>query len=359
VDDYSNACSLSVSSDGRHAVSGCSDSILRVWDIETGACLRTLEGHSDGVNSVSVSPDGRRAVSVSYNYTVRLWDLDTGECLRTLEDHRSGVTSMCVSPDGCRAISGSLSKPLRVWDLGTGKCLSTLEDHGGDFFAFSCVSVSSDWRRAVSARTNILLARPGMGKSAYALHWLKAMDIEGTLWVWDLETGQCLRTLEGHDSKVNCVSVSPDGRCVVSGSEDKTLRVWDLETGQCLAVYHAGADVRSVTFSPNGNRIVCGTEDGQMHFLTPVNFPPSSPPIITAVRLWHFGDNGAPGRWDERLTALCLCCGQRFPVRDDMLGQQIACPLESCGKPLQMNPFVASSEHYTSSDDTEKSKFSS
>jgi hypothetical protein len=77
-----------------------------------------------------------------------------------------------------------------------------------------------------------------------------------------------------------------------------------------------------------------------MHFLTPVNFPPSGPPIITAVRLWHFGDNGAPGHWNDRLTALCPWCGRRFPVGDGLLGRQIACPLDACGKPLQLNAFV-------------------
>jgi hypothetical protein len=70
-------------------------------------------------------------------------------------------------------------------------------------------------------------------------------------------------------------------------------------------------------------------------------------------------DDERPGRWDEHLTALCPCYGQRFTVSDDMLGQQIACPLESCGKPLQLNPFVASSGPYTSSDDTEKNNLSS
>jgi hypothetical protein len=77
-----------------------------------------------------------------------------------------------------------------------------------------------------------------------------------------------------------------------------------------------------------------------MHFLTPVNFPPSGPPAVIAVRLWLFGDNGAPGNWDDHLAVLCPCCGRRFPVRNDMPGRQLVCPLDSCGKPLQLNPFV-------------------
>ena len=141
--------SVSVSPDGRRAVSGSYDKTLRVWDLETGACLRTLEGHAtwvnererqprwpprglgqlmtrpcgsgtwraavpahprrprDGVRSVSVSPDGRRAVSGSDDKTLRVWDLETGQCLRTLEGHRDGVSSVSVSPDGRRAVSGS------------------------------------------------------------------------------------------------------------------------------------------------------------------------------------------------------------------------------------------------------------
>jgi WD40 repeat protein len=43
-----------------------------------------------------------------------------------------------------------------------------------------------------------------------------------------MSTGQCTSVLEGHTSVVTSVSVSPDGKQVVSGSDDKTLRVWDL-----------------------------------------------------------------------------------------------------------------------------------
>ena len=62
-----------------------------MWDLESGACLRTLEGHSGWVLSVSVTPDGRRAVSASWDKTLRVWDLESGACLRTLEGHSGAV----------------------------------------------------------------------------------------------------------------------------------------------------------------------------------------------------------------------------------------------------------------------------
>lgn len=48
-----------------------------------------------------------------------------------------------------------------------------------------------------------------------------------TLRVWDLATGETKETLQGHTSSVIAVAVTPDGRHVVSGSYDYTLRVWD------------------------------------------------------------------------------------------------------------------------------------
>jgi WD40 repeat protein len=54
---------------------------VRVWDLDTGACLRTLQGHTKTVWSVALHADGRRAVSGSDDNTVRVWDLDTGACL--------------------------------------------------------------------------------------------------------------------------------------------------------------------------------------------------------------------------------------------------------------------------------------
>jgi WD40 repeat protein len=80
--------------------------------------------------------------------------------------------------------------------------------------------------------------------------------------VWDLETEQELRRLEGHSANVNGVAVSPDGRRVVSASDDKTLKVWDLETGGELRTLQGHSDrVISVAVSPDGRRAVSASWD--------------------------------------------------------------------------------------------------
>ena len=90
---------------------------MRLWDAETGACVRTLEGHGDFVTSVCFSPDGRQVASGSYDDTARLWDAETGTCVMTLEGHSDQVYSVCFSPDGRQLASGSGDNTARLWLL--------------------------------------------------------------------------------------------------------------------------------------------------------------------------------------------------------------------------------------------------
>src|SRR5262249_45835640 len=59
-------------------------------------------------------------------------------------------------------------------------------------------------------------------------------SIDRTVRLWDVATGQSLRTLQGHTDAVESVAFSPDGKTVVSGSRDGTLRLWAVLSGQDL-----------------------------------------------------------------------------------------------------------------------------
>jgi WD40 repeat protein len=83
-----------------------------------------------------------------------------------------------------------------------------------------------------------------------------------TVKVWDVATGNECYTLRGHDAEVACVAFSPDGQRLASASWDKTVKVWDAATGRLLHTLAEHPDrVFSVTFSPDGRRLATGSQD--------------------------------------------------------------------------------------------------
>jgi hypothetical protein len=214
--------------------------------------------------------------------------------------------------------------------------------------------------------------------------WVVSGADDQTLRVWDLESGECLRTLTGHESYVLRVQVTPDGRSAVSGGFDGLVKVWDLASGRCLATRRcADQHVRDLAVAGDGGGMVSCGQDGRLRVWTLPEAdeiaryqPPGEPrccalgapdpfltvgdqrggvhlmrleghgasaPLVTPTRRWDHIE----GTWAEALTLKCPHCGRHFPAAlaematpqvDAVTARDGRCGL--CGGAIRVTPFV-------------------
>jgi WD40 repeat protein/DNA-binding CsgD family transcriptional regulator len=288
--------SVVFSSDAQFLISGSEDQSLKIWHVKRGECLRTLQGHTGWVRSIALSPDNHTLASGSEDQTVRLWDMTTGQALKTFQGFARGVRSVAFSPDGRILASGGEDRIVRIWDVATGECLTKLSKHSGRI-----------WSVAIALQSTELAGYSPLQKSLI----LASGSEDCTARLWDLNTGQCFRTIEGHKDGVLSVAFSPDGQRLATSSCDRSVKIWQVSTGECQHNCRGHTDwVWSVAFSPNGRLLASGSGDltvrlwdvetgeclnrleGHTHWIRSVAFSPdgkilASGSVGRTLRLWE------------------------------------------------------------------------
>jgi WD40 repeat protein len=274
---------------GRRVVS-CSpnDGTIRLWDVATGHEIRRMH-HRRGVNSIALFPDGRRVLSGSWDRTIGVWDLETGRQLRRISGvgQREG-TNVAVSPDGRYALFGLIDRSMRLWDLEANEEIERFEGHTN---LVSAVTFSPNGRLAASVafdRTVRVWALPKsrpLGQSPPATEVAElighgdAVNLavfspdgkriltasnDGTMRYWIRETGEELRRFDDCGGIVHSVAISPDGNRALTGGGSKVMRLWDLKTGALIRSFEGHGDwIFSVAFSPDG-RLAASSSGGTL-----------------------------------------------------------------------------------------------
>ncbi|KAF9171526.1 hypothetical protein BGX20_007405, partial [Mortierella sp. AD010] len=251
---------------GDQIASGSSDKTVRLWDVETGICVHTLQDHSSGVTSLAYSPKGDQIASGSEDWTVRLREVGTGNYVQAPRGHVSGITSVMYLPKGGQIASGSNDETVRLWDLETGNCDHILQ--GTHWGIFGMVHSPRGDQIAYGSHDNTAwLWDVATGSCARALKGpiKRPAGIRSTFRISDV-MADFNNPLSAHiegAQRINSVAYSPDGVYIACGGDDKTVRLWDVKTGNCIYTLQGHSKkVTKVVYSPKENQIASGDDDG-------------------------------------------------------------------------------------------------
>lgn len=260
--------------DGRYVAASMGRSI-QVWDSQIGKCIQVLNGHTSGIRSLAISSDGQRFLSSSWGEVI-LWDRKTGQPLWVKEEKSS--SQLALIPGEQAFIQGSY-RGITFCDLQAGHYSHFLSTNHGSITG--PLAVSMDGNRIASAcfeNSWIGFFDLQIGKKVIDLSGhsapVKALVMtpdgrvlvsgseDGTLRLWDLDSQQCMGVLVGHYGPVRCVAVTSDGKTAISGSEDKTIRIWNVQNGKQQQVLLGNlAEVQALAVSPDGRMLASGGSD--------------------------------------------------------------------------------------------------
>ncbi|RCJ40305.1 hypothetical protein A6769_02760 [Nostoc punctiforme NIES-2108] len=216
----------------RHIIaSGCLDGTVNIWDVNTGKCLKTVQGEGGAVLSIAFTSDSKLLASSVKAKIISIWDVITSKPIQTLQEHSSYISLVAFSRDGqTLASSSSGNRTVNIWDIKTGRYLQTLTGH-------------------ISAINSLTFSNFGN---------LVTGSVDRTVKLWDVVNGKCLKTWRGRTDFVNSVQFSSNGEIIVSGSQH-TIALWNVTTGECIQAFYDYQDwLNCAALSPNGQILACG-----------------------------------------------------------------------------------------------------
>ncbi len=309
----------------RLVVTASWDQTICLWNLDTGRKLASLTQKTDRsplirgkrvnmVNAISVTPDGRWAVSGGIDGHLWVWDLKARQLAKTVPLRQPGgrlvVISAAISPNGRQAVVATSDKRLGVYELANSNnqaAASRPLETGQNGVCYAMRSVNAAPAAQDLGGMQLLLSRPSglewvrltadqlAGKdktlpevtmklgphaaiSAVAFingpnraqpRFALTAGTDGAVKLWDLQpfwaegkTPRVKRRWIGSNGRrVNTIAVSPQGNRFAVGGDDRVVRVFPLEAGPLVELSGHQGGVTALAFSSDGNQLLSGSRD--------------------------------------------------------------------------------------------------
>jgi WD40 repeat protein/serine/threonine protein kinase len=284
---------VALSPDGRLAATasdfnvfnGSIAAAVNFWDADTGRLLpRSLvsqpnsPGPTNWVPALAFSSDSKYLAFGDYSGRVVICETDTAKPVGLPLDHDDIIMFLAFSPDGTRLAVGtandhSRQAKLTLWSGASPNQLSRVAENNVDGRVL-LLAFSPDGRRLLSADQGSVFARlwdatAGLrqiaslpqpeGLTAASFNGnaqLATGSRDGSVRLWDVETGRPLGPALPHSAAVTAIALSPDGHMLAVGDVEGGVRFWDVKAGRPLGpLVSQRAEILGVAFKPDGNSL--------------------------------------------------------------------------------------------------------
>jgi WD40 repeat protein len=210
-------------------ISSSYDKTLKIWDLDSNECIRTLTGHTEEVLCVEKLSNGQ-FISSSNDKTLKIWDSDSGSLVKTLFCTNKKI--FCLKFISATTIAVGCSKTIKILNVDDDVCIKILEGHT------DCV------RDLITLPNGTLIS----------------CSQDETIKFWNLNDSRCIKTLNGHTGSVRCLLLLSNGQ-LASGSKDKTIKIWNISTGDCINTFegHTGS-ILGLESTDNFELISCSSD---------------------------------------------------------------------------------------------------
>jgi WD40 repeat protein/DNA-binding SARP family transcriptional activator len=237
--------SITWSPDGKSLATGSGDGYIRVWDVDSGENTIELKGHDQYVTFLDWSPLDDRLVSAAADGKARVWNIARDNTVLSLP--YNSYTMAEWSPDGEHIAVGTgadMEKKyvglVAIWDFKSGQPLFETHADKDENWGWGPMIYSPDGR--------YLLART-------QLKWPDTTDAN-KYYLFDSQSGEIVRIYEtGKDTLLLVPGISPDGKLLAGGDFEGTIYFWDMDSGELVRTLNCLSWGHVVRWSPDGSKI--------------------------------------------------------------------------------------------------------
>lgn len=216
---------VAITPDGKTIVSGSADKTIKIWDLNTGKLSKTLKNEKvvSSILSLYISSDGKVIASGSTNNKINLWSLDGGQVIRSLEGHSDWIQSLTITSNNTTLISGSRDGAVKFWQSKAGEQAS---NESSSIVGKGLVDIAA-------TAAGFLGGGPIVGIGVWAVGRLIVNAVDnGNFYMLPVQKLECTKT-SSHQGAINSLAYHANQNIIVVGFH-QNIKIYDFQTNRII-----------------------------------------------------------------------------------------------------------------------------